>query len=651
MDDKGYVSSMLAVNSVLFQVNGAFSEGKKDITKGGKLNFCKKIAGAGAMDFALLGMLKALYNLMIANGMKPDKYTDELKKLVPGEAFNKMEIGNAMVRYGINRAKRLNGVMRFMSRYKLMNTKAISRIEDVEIRNAVESIPATQKALSSMSKFETDYVKLKEGYDKPDSPFLLIKRYTEILQKNDKAAREGKKIELGDNEYVQQIKIGKKTYRVIKHTDFTVSVVDKNGNSKNVTDDKAAEELIRSITKSDGLTKDEDKKEVKKPVEEKKEKPVEEKIPVPEKKEEKQDEELFENKAENTEIKSEENKTEEVFEKTAIAGDQIFKEEAATHFTPEYVRKKLENVRLIFMTKGVKNSSDLKKAMKKPAFKKNSAEWNKFFENDGGTEYKQMAKAMNECIDLLAAPQDEKWSENILDVLKRLKESANSYRITHKSILRFIGTNQHVTKVGDVRVTAAMQLMYEASVYEKMLSSYIANGGKDLKAVKDNDKETARLNNVMDARNEYIGQLFKDKLGLSIVDRQYLIAWSGDDSFIKNKAGKLEGVPKDPGKRALWCVAVRRMRKLMDGDITPEQIMSMAEKDFVKGGLWAEANELLNNPANAPFFKASGTGKHELDNEIHQQIMNTTDTAMTNKSQMEVGMNQNLAANKMQYIN
>ncbi len=723
MDDKGYISSMLAVNSVLFQVNATLSIGKNDNKSGGRHDFCKKFAGNSVIDPALYAMLKAVYELMCANDMKPEKYVDELKKLVPGEAFNKMEIGNGTVRYGINRAKRINGVMRFMTRHKLMSEKAIGKLEDAETRSAIEAIKSTKKTVSALSKFENDYVKLKEGYDKPDSPFLLIKRYTEILQKNDKAAKEGKQIKLGDGEYVKQIEIEKKTYKMIRHADSTVSVVDNDGNSQNVKDEKEAEQLIEGLRKGDSLikpekdkktaedkkvkkpaekkvpvTKEEEKKEEpvegpkdkkeentkepeKKPEEKKEEKKVEEPVEGPkdkkeeentkepekkpeDKKEEKKAEEPVEGLKEKKEEENtkepekepedkKEEKTQEEFRKFAVSGEQIYKEEAPTHFTPEYIRKKLEDIRFIFVTKGTKDTGKLKKLMKNPEFKKNSDAWNKFFEEDGGTEYKQMALTLNECISLLSGPKDENWSEGIKDAVGRLKKAANTYRITHKSILSVLGTSQHVTKAGDVRMAAAMQLMYETSVYEKMLEAYIDNGNKDIKRVPEGEekKETQELNEVMDERNDYIRRLFKDKLALSPSQMQLLVSWAGDESFVTDKSGNITGLPKDPLQKAMFIVAVMKLRKLMTGNLTPEQIMSMTESDFVNKGFDSEVKDVINNPKYARFFKTAKSAKKAPDGELTGRLTDMSANSMFNESRQTMEINKTATAKKMTDLN
>ena len=262
MDDKSYVSSMLTAVTAFMHVNIVISVKESKDEQSKRFSFCRKVAGTGKIEPALLGVLKAAYYLMTANGMKPEDYEEGLKLLMPSEVFNNMKIGNHNERYRINSAMRINGALSFLKSKKLLNKNSIEKIKDAEIRNAIDTITGQEKTFAKLSKFEDKYVRLKSGFDKPDSPFLLVKRFSEILQENPEAVEKGEKIDLGKGRYIRKKVIGKKTYRIIRHADSTFSVVDEKGNSKNVKDEKKAEELASKLAMSDGLKKSvADKKE------------------------------------------------------------------------------------------------------------------------------------------------------------------------------------------------------------------------------------------------------------------------------------------------------------------------------------------------------------------------------------------------------
>lgn len=326
-----------------------------------------------------------------------------------------------------------------------------------------------------------------------------------------------------------------------------------------------------------------------------------------------------------------------------------FAEEEGSHFTPEYIKGKLENIRTLFMTEGLKDKSALKAAAKKPGFTKNSEAYNEFFAGDGGKEYREMAKAMNDCIKLLGAPAGDDWSEKVIDAFRRVKAAANTYRKTHKSVLRVVGVSSHVTKVGDARVNIAMQLMYESSVYENMMSSYIANGSKDSTTIKDSDREdeTERLNNVMTLRNKYIKKLFSKKLALSKTSKQTMIAWAGDDSFISDENGNYTGLPSDPVRKTAYFVAVNKMRELMKGDITADQIMSMEKEDLDDNGFNRDVEKIVKDPKYAAAFKKSKSGKKQSDAELQMQIMNMNGNNLLNNTMMSRDLNTSRMSDKM----
>jgi hypothetical protein len=657
-----------------------------------------------------------------------------------------------------------------------MDIGLINKIGNVEIRDAINTIQSKRNAVAEMAVFEKDYATFRQGIDKADSPFLLIRHYNDIIENNKKKLENGEKVELGDGEYVQQLVIGGRTYRVIRHADKTVSVSDEDGNAKNVKNEKEADVLVNKIGKGETLIKPATVKKSeaeKKPVE-KKEEPVKVKEPVKEEEsvkvevpvqeevfektavkgdqierfdkvvvkgdqieafeknavmgdqiqkeekekdrdEEKQDEVIAENKEvipeenesdndkkeekkevetenpvddtqndrnEKEEVNPEENKVEdkkeekkeedktedntevdskgkteekneeldEIFEglKDEIEEDrQVETIEPAleSHFTPEYIKKRLEGTREYFMTKCVKNTSAFKKAKNNPEFQKNSAQWINFFEKDGGGEYCEMACAINECIDLLAGPQDDKWEKDIKDAFGRLKESANKYRITHKSILRVFGISGHVTSVGDYRMDAAVRLLYDASVFEKMMADYINNGRKDINTISSSEKaaETERLNDVMTGRDKYVGALLGKKLDLSASQKQLILACASDEGFMARNG--FTGFPKDKTQRALWSVIIDRLRKVMSGSITAEEIKNIREEDIKNNAIVADVKALLNDPSKAAALSAKPGAKQ---GNIDQQIMGMSSLKLNEDPSRNVSINTNTVAKKMQ---
>ncbi len=656
MDDKGYVSSMLTINFTLTEASESISKEEKDAEKGKRFDFCKAIAGDDkAMDPALVGMLRSLYYLLKAKGEEPMYYVGELQKLVPKAEFNSTKIDKVKVSYGINRAIRMNGVCTFMDKYKLFDEKLKKSIENVPVKNAITAVSRKREALRELADFEESYVKLREGFDKPDTPFLLVKRYSEILQKNKAKVKAGKKIDLGNGEFFQQKTIGGKAYRVVKNVDNTISVTDEDGNAAGEKEQKTLEEelLANKLGKAGSLNK---KTTVKKA--EKFDKILVKGDEIREKrtwgdtrkKEEPKEVEVPENSTKLENSKEPENfKEPEKYVENLTVHDERFNA-PESHFTPTFVKNKLKDIRTIFMTKCVKDKSAYKKAMTDPYFEANSAAWNNFFENDGGTEYKAMAAAMNDCIELLENQNGEDWNVEIKKAFSTLKKAADTYRSTHKSVLRFLGTSEHITKNGDRRMAATMKLLMESSVYESMISEYIDNGGKDKTYIEKGKEEAEadRLNGAMVQRNKYINHLLDNVLALSPSQKQSIIACASDETILTGKNGKNEEIPQKADQKALWYVAVSRLKKVMSGAMSSEDIEKLAANDFSKAAIKNEAANLQNNPAFKALLKASKSGKKNEQNDIHQQLMNMQGGVMQSEPAQNLNMNTQAQVKKLE---
>jgi len=686
MDDKGYVSSMLTINFALTEAGDAIRAKETDTEKSKRYDFCREIAGDDkAIDPALLGILRSVYYLLKAKGLEPGAYVGEIKNLVPKAEYNSMKINEVKVSYGINRAMRMNGVCTFMDKYQLFDDDLRKKIKNTSVKNAVKAVSGKREALRELANFENNYVKLKEGFDKADSPFLLVKHYFEILQKNKTKVKAGKKIDLGNGEFFQQKTIGGKSYRVVKNADNTISVADEDGKAASDKEQKAVEEAlaVNKLGKAESLKKTTTKKTEKtekikkattkadkaeKKVEKKEEKKVE-------KKEEKKEPEQYDKNAVKVDsliknaIKGD---SIERYEKNAVKGDSmmttllkgdvttkkqeepakteevVIKEEPESHFTPEYIRKKLEDLRNVFVTQCTKSTSTFKKAAKNSKFQPNSEAWNKFFENDGGTEYKEMAAAMNKCIRLLGSPVDDKWNENIKDAFAELKKTANHYRETHKSVLGVIGISSHVTKVGDKRMETALRLIREASVYEDMMGGYIENGGKDVKLVEktEEEKETKVLDDAMNEREAYVKTLLEEKLDYSASTKQLIIACACNKSLLQN--GKIDGMPQDKAQRALWFVVVSRIQKIMSGTMTAEEIKAQAENDFKNNGIKNAVAAVMQNAKYAGLLKASKSSKKDSQENFGQQIMNLQNDLVHNDPMKKMDITSTMNAKKME---
>ena len=685
MDDKGYVSSMLTINFALTEAGDAIRAKETDAEKSKRYDFCREIAGDDkAIDPALLGILRSVYYLLKEKGLEPSAYVGEIKNLVPKAEYNSTKINEVKVSYGINRAMRMNGVCTFMDKYQLFDDDLRKKIKNTSVKNAVKAVSRKREALRELADFENNYVKLKEGFDKADSPFLLVKHYFEILQKNKTKVKAGKKIDLGNGEFFQQKTIGGKSYRVVKNADNTISVADEDGKAASDKEQKAVEEALavnklgkaeslnktttkktektektkktnKTTTKADKVEKKEDKKEEKK-VEKKEDKKEEKKVEKKEdKKEEKKEEKKEPEQYDKIAVKGDslvknaiKGDSIERYEKNAVKGDVIIKEEPESHFTPEYIRKKLEDLRNVFVTQCTKSTSTFKKAAKNSKFQPNSEAWNKFFENDGGTEYKEMAVAMNKCIRLLGSPVDDKWNKNIKDAFAELKKTANHYRETHKSVLGVIGISSHVTKVGDKRMETALRLIREASVYEDMMGGYIENGGKDVRLVEktEEEKETKVLDDAMNEREAYVKTLLEEKLDYSASTKQLIIACACNKSLLQN--GKVDGMPQDKAQRALWFVVVSRIQKIMSGTMTAEEIKAQAENDFKNNGIKNAVAELMKNTKYAGLLKPSKSGKKGTQENFGQQIMNLQNDLVHNDPMKKMDITSTMNAKKME---
>ena len=694
MDDKGYVSSMLTINFALTEAGDAIRAKETDTEKSKRYDFCREIAGDDkAIDPALLGILRSVYYLLKEKGLEPGDYVGEIKNLVPKAEYNSMKINEVKVSYGINRAMRMNGVCTFMDKYQLFDDDLRKKIKNTSVKNAVKAVSKKREALRELADFENNYVKLKEGFDKADSPFLLVKHYFEILQKNKTKVKAGKKIDLGNGEFFQQKTIGGKSYRVVKNADNTISVADEDGKAASDKEQKAVEEAlaVNKLGKAESLKKTTTKKTEKTKKTTTKADKVEKKV---EKKEEKKEDKKEEKKVENKEP--------EQYDKIAVKGDSlvkntikgdslvknaikgdslvknaikgdsmmttllkgdvttkkqeepakteevVIKEEPESHFTPEYIKKKLEDLRNVFVTQCTKSTSTFKKAAKNSKFQPNSEAWNKFFENDGGTEYREMAAAMNKCIRLLGSPVDDKWNENIKDAFAELKKTANHYRETHKSVLGVIGISSHVTKVGDKRMETALRLIREASVYEDMMGGYIENGGKDVKLVEktEEEKETKVLDDAMNEREAYVKTLLEEKLDYSASTKQLIIACACNKSLLQN--GKVDGMPQDKAQRALWFVVVSRIQKIMSGTMTAEEIKAQADNDFKKNGIKNAVAELMQNTKYAGLLKPSKSGKKGTQENFGQQIMNLQNDLVHNDPMKKMDITSTMKAKKME---
>lgn len=681
MDDKGYVSSMLTINFTLTEASESISKEEKDAEKGKRFDFCKAIAGDDkAMDPALVGMLRSVYYLLKAKGEDPMYYVGELQKLVPKAEFNSTKIDKIKVSYGINRAIRMNGVCTFMDKYKLFDENLKKSIGNIPVKNAITAVSRKREALRELADFEERYVKLREGFDKADTPFLLVKRYSEILQKNKAKVKAGKKIDLGNGEFFQQKTIGGKAYRVVRNVDNTISVTDEDGNAAGEKEQKALEEefIANKLGKAGSLNKkatvkktekagktEKTKKSAKQ--EEKKEAEPEEfdKIFVKGdsiyKEPEKYDKILVKGdemtsiltsseEMQSTLLKGDEIRSQKTWHDTIRKGENLTVHESVSHFTPTFVKNKLKDIRTIFMTKCVKDKSAYKKAMTDPYFEANSAAWNNFFENDGGTEYKAMAAAMNDCIELLENQNGEDWNAEIKKAFSTLKKAADTYRSTHKSVLRFLGTSEHITKNGDRRMAATMKLLMESSVYESMISEYIDNGGKDKTYIEKGKEEAEadRLNGAMVQRNKYINHLLDNVLALSPSQKQSIIACASDETILTGRNGKNEEIPQKADQKALWYVAVSRLKKVMSGAMSSEDIEKLAANDFSKAAIKNEAANLQNNPAFKALLKASKSGKKNEQNDIHQQLMNMQGGVMQSEPAQNLNMNTQAQVKKLE---
>lgn len=675
MDDKGYVSSMLTINFALTEAGDAIRAKETDKEKSKRYDFCREIAGDDkAIDPALLGILRSVYYLLKEKGLEPGDYVGEIKNLVPKAEFNSTKINEVKVSYGINRAMRMNGVCTFMDKYKLFDDDLRKKIKNTPVKNAVRAVSRKREALRELADFENNYVKLKEGFDKADSPFLLVKHYFEILQKNKTKVKAGKKIDLGNGEFYQQKTIGGKAYRVVKNADNTISVADEDGNAASDKELKAVEEVfaVNKLGKVESLKKTTTKKTEKT----EKTKKTTTKADKVEKNAIKGDSiERYEKNAIKGDslvknaIKSD---SLEKYEKNAIKGDSmmttllkgdvttkkqeepvttedvVIKEEPESHFTPEYIRKKLEDLRNVFVTQCTKSTSTFKKAAKNSKFQPNSEAWNKFFENDGGTEYREMAVAMNKCIRLLGSPVDDKWNKNIKDAFAELKKTANHYRETHKSVLSVIGISSHVTKVGDKRMETALRLIREASVYEDMMGGYIENGGKDVKLVEktEEEKETKVLDDAMNEREAYVKTLLEEKLDYSASTKQLIIACACNKSLLQN--GKVDGMPQDKAQRALWFVVVSRIQKIMSGTMTAEEIKAQADIDFKNNGIKNAVAAVMQNAKYAGLLKASKSSKKDSQENFGQQIKNLQNDLVHNDPMKKMDITSTMNAKKME---
>jgi len=669
MDDKGYVSSMLTINFALTEAGDAIRAKETDKEKSKRYDFCREIAGDDkAIDPALLGILRSVYYLLKEKGLEPGDYVGEIKNLVPKAEYNSTKINEVKVSYGINRAMRMNGVCTFMDKYKLFDDDLRKKIKNTPVKNAVRAVSRKREALRELADFENNYVKLKEGFDKADSPFLLVKHYFEILQKNKTKVKAGKKIDLGNGEFYQQKTIGGKAYRVVKNADNTISVADEDGNAASDKELKAVEEVfaVNKLGKAESLKKTTTKKTEKT----EKTKKTTAKADKVEKKEDKKEEKKVENK--ETEQYDKNAVKVDSLVKNAIKGDSmmttllkgdvttkkqeepvttedvVIKEEPESHFTPEYIRKKLEDLRNVFVTQCTKSTSTFKKAAKNSKFQPNSEAWNKFFENDGGTEYREMAVAMNKCIRLLGSPVDDKWNKNIKDAFAELKKTANHYRETHKSVLSVIGISSHVTKVGDKRMETVLRLIREASVYEDMMGGYIENGGKDVKLVEktEEEKETKVLDDAMNEREAYVKTLLEEKLDYSASTKQLIIACACNKSLLQN--GKVDGMPQDKAQRALWFVVVSRIQKIMSGTMTAEEIKAQADNDFKNNGIKNAVAAVMQNAKYAGLLKASKSSKKDSQENFGQQIMNLQNDLVHNDQMKKMDITSTMNAKKME---
>jgi hypothetical protein len=335
-------------------------------------------------------------------------------------------------------------------------------------------------------------------------------------------------------------------------------------------------------------------------------------------------------------------------EEPVTTEDVVIKEEPESHFTPEYIRKKLEDLRNVFVTQCTKSTSTFKKAAKNSKFQPNSEAWNKFFENDGGTEYREMAVAMNKCIRLLGSPVDDKWNKNIKDAFAELKKTANHYRETHKSVLSVIGISSHVTKVGDKRMETVLRLIREASVYEDMMGGYIENGGKDVKLVEktEEEKETKVLDDAMNEREAYVKTLLEEKLDYSASTKQLIIACACNKSLLQN--GKVDGMPQDKAQRALWFVVVSRIQKIMSGTMTAEEIKAQADSDFNNNGIKNAVAAVMQNAKYAGLLKASKSSKKDSQENFGQQIMNLQNDLVHNDQMKKMDITSTMNAKKME---
>jgi hypothetical protein len=328
---------------------------------------------------------------------------------------------------------------------------------------------------------------------------------------------------------------------------------------------------------------------------------------------------------------------ESVKENTEIPTDMVSEGgDLYINFTPDYLIKNLKAVRRELMNKGVKQTKLFKKKAKDEGFKEGSAEWNDFFQKDGGKEYQDMASALNllifmleECTDITA--MDENYVENLNQAFKNLNTASAKYMETHKGIKRYFGMYGAITDSGNFRREIANQLVLNTGTYQDMMMRFIADPNKDKIKIQDGDFEnsvelkqrTKDADQVFELRSRYVENVSTHLILLGS-EKDLVMRIAADDALMEQNCTNFVRSSSDVITLAKMYVAISAL------------------KDMNKAGSdWAKVVELHNTASGKELLQKA---RNLIQNKLFKAYMKSKDASFAGWAELEKNPNAQLSS-------
>ncbi len=653
MLDNAYVTSMFAVYSSCVSEGQSLTVDSKDNKDFFKFRKDITNDNLNQYDNAFKNVVTAAFLVLKAAGEDPLKHVEKLKARIKAVKKTEDPIGKIPA-YQNNRATCLSGIVLYLANAKTIGKKEAKGIMGLAGKSKLaaysdgvafaKSVIAKKSVIKELADFEKGYVKLRT--DKADSPFRELADIVGFIKPDFYDYKKGKEaeVELSEGRYVQRKVVGSKVVFAIKSgKEEKATYVDENGNQTDEDGTIKEDELRTILVKGDTIQEKLDKTAVYGDSTERFEKTAVSGDSIETRKvegttiEEKFDktavygDSIETRKVEGTTIEEKFDKTavsgdsietrkvegttiEEKFDKTAVSGDSTerFEKTAVSGDSTErfektvvsggsvlerrdyrldYIKSHLESIRRDLMDKGLKDDKGYKYKFGKDAkFDENDEEMTKFFEQDGGDEYKEFALSINECIKLLGDAEKRMDKNSVISAIRKVNEASAKYVATHKGVLSYIGlkSSWHFHDYGDERYAKAKDLTLYTNLFENMLDQKYS--AKSNMSEAEGKKEINRLKQFTDLRAAYVKKMAE--IEPSVVNITRIATPNADMASYSS----VDGFPKTVKGKATWYVIIKNLKNMLASDTALDDVMSGARNT-------SKVNKEIENLQKNPSFR------------------------------------------------